>query len=545
MNVTVETCTDTIQHLLELCPTLYRNDPRSARDYAYRALELARQQEDSVLLARCMHTAGVSLFYCDEYDEALQLLLQADVLLRLDESSVLRARIQHSTGCVYAEMQQNNKALKLFRQCSRVFEQNHLPERVALSLNYMGLVYQRSGKYHQSLSMYLRALRIFKEQQMERHIGTCYNNIGYLHSLMGEADKAVGCYYKALSIYKTTKDLRGEAITLSNLAFKLMDTGQYDVALNYIEKSLSFFSQIGIQDRVAKLIMSKGIIYEKRGEIQVALRYYRKAMTLAKADSNVVLLTEVYFNLGFIYHLLEEREKSIWYFRQILSMTEVADLSLHMDVYEQLSVLYEEVNNSREALACYKYYTTLKEQLLGCQQGKAFGEELMRFRIEDVAKQRNSYRTKSEQLATEIQKKNTDLAITALQLVQKNELLLRLMQKVNRAVHGSTTGKSKTLKDILCELKGHITTPDDRHDFRWHFSLLHQTDISMLTQHFPDLSPAEINICLLLKTGLGTKDMAAILCLSSRTVDFHRHNIRKKLQLPADTNLTQFLMSLS
>ena len=49
------------------------------------------------------------------------------------------------------------------------------------------------------------------------------------------------------------------------------------------------------------------------------------------------------------------------------------------------------------------------------------------------------------------------------------------------------------------------------------------------------LSPREIEICNFIKQGLVTKEIANVLNLSGRTIDFHRDNIRKKLNIPDRT----------
>jgi len=49
-----------------------------------------------------------------------------------------------------------------------------------------------------------------------------------------------------------------------------------------------------------------------------------------------------------------------------------------------------------------------------------------------------------------------------------------------------------------------------------------------LTQKF-GLTPTELQVLELIRTGKITKEIAQTLGLSKRTVDTHRHNIRKKL----------------
>ncbi|MBN1913202.1 MAG: PAS domain S-box protein [Candidatus Omnitrophica bacterium] len=59
------------------------------------------------------------------------------------------------------------------------------------------------------------------------------------------------------------------------------------------------------------------------------------------------------------------------------------------------------------------------------------------------------------------------------------------------------------------------------------------------------LTPKEVAICNMVKSGLATKEISGILNISTQTIDKHRKNIRKKLGLSKkDINLTSFLQNL-
>ena len=69
--------------------------------------------------------------------------------------------------------------------------------------------------------------------------------------------------------------------------------------------------------------------------------------------------------------------------------------------------------------------------------------------------------------------------------------------------------------------------------------------LKTLSVHYDDLTPREIEIANLVRDGHTTKEIASLLCVSSRSVEFHKDNIRKKMGLTnKKVNLRAYLTSL-
>ncbi len=70
--------------------------------------------------------------------------------------------------------------------------------------------------------------------------------------------------------------------------------------------------------------------------------------------------------------------------------------------------------------------------------------------------------------------------------------------------------------------------------------------LKKLSSQYLNLTPTEIQVANLIREGKSTKQMADIMNISERAIEFHRNNIRDKLGLKkSKTNLRSYLMTLS
>ncbi len=70
--------------------------------------------------------------------------------------------------------------------------------------------------------------------------------------------------------------------------------------------------------------------------------------------------------------------------------------------------------------------------------------------------------------------------------------------------------------------------------------------LKKLSSQYLNLTPTEIQVANLIREGKSTKEIAELLIISERAIEFHRNNIRDKLGLKkSKTNLRSYLMTLS
>ncbi|MGB3546814.1 MAG: helix-turn-helix transcriptional regulator [Saprospiraceae bacterium] len=86
-----------------------------------------------------------------------------------------------------------------------------------------------------------------------------------------------------------------------------------------------------------------------------------------------------------------------------------------------------------------------------------------------------------------------------------------------------------------------ILTDLDWQEFKSFFEPKHPGYIFKLRKAFPDLTEAEERLFLLIKTNLTTKEIAALIGISSASVKKTRNRLRKRLSLAEETSLEDYV----
>jgi len=201
-------------------------------------------------------------------------------------------------------------------------------------------------------------------------------------------------------------------------------------------------------------------------------------------------------------------------------------------------------------LACYlAWFLYRKQQKRLLSERQKHQEEQKRVaylhQLELEKSEKELVKLKNEKLETEIEFKNSELATTAMHLVQKEELLVKIkgeLQHLDKTTRDK--GDPAELKKILRILSEEEKLNQEWEQFSVHFNKVHSDLLITLKEKYPSLKAHELKLCAYLRMNLSTKEIAQLMSISVRGVEVSRYRVRKKLQLPTEVNLFQFLFDL-
>ncbi|CAN5666001.1 triple tyrosine motif-containing protein [soil metagenome] len=150
---------------------------------------------------------------------------------------------------------------------------------------------------------------------------------------------------------------------------------------------------------------------------------------------------------------------------------------------------------------------------------------------------------RNEKLEAEIHFKNSELASSAMHLLKKGELLTNLKIELAQVM------KKLDSEPAVAEVKRMMKSlgDDENIDKEWenfakHFDKVHSDFGIKLKEKHPGISGNEMKLCAYLRMNLSTKEIAQLMNISVRGVEISRYRLRKKMGIPSEMNLFDYLI---
>jgi len=142
----------------------------------------------------------------------------------------------------------------------------------------------------------------------------------------------------------------------------------------------------------------------------------------------------------------------------------------------------------------------------------------------------------------EIEKKNLELVEKTLILIKNSEFNIEMSKKLKQLAEScDQNNKTKELAQNLMQDLEQKMNEDSWQHFEVAFQNVHAEFSKNLVSQYPQLTPAELRHCILLKLGLNNKDIASLLYQSPDSLKVSRSRLKKKLRIGDDLNFHSFL----
>ncbi len=172
------------------------------------------------------------------------------------------------------------------------------------------------------------------------------------------------------------------------------------------------------------------------------------------------------------------------------------------------------------------------------QRQKLIEKNKRELELEQAQNEKEIIRITNEQLRSDFKKKSKELAASAMSIVRKNELLTTIKKELN------TMQDNNRVRPVVNIIDKSLKQNDDWEFFKEAFNNADSEFLKNIKALHPILSPNDLKLCAYLRLNLSSKEIAPLLNISPRSVEIKRYRLRKKMNLPHEDNLVNYILEI-
>jgi tetratricopeptide (TPR) repeat protein len=503
--------------------------PDSALLELKKMYDVATRQKDPLTMGTTLQRMGNICYYLGNYPQALDFHLRAD---------------------------------KIFRELGR-------RELLAGNLNDMGILYYYNRQSTLARKQYEEALSIYRQTRNDEGLAGTYGRIGHLYEKQRKYDSAFYFQRMALQQYSRIAKKEGIAKIYENMGSIYEDLEKFDSARYYYQHSFDLYEQSTEDVSIIEVLNNLGDIYRKTGRYNEAVVQTRKALTLAEKANDLHEEGAAYHDLAKTYTLLNEKDSAYRYLE--LSRRATVDIYSAENTRQTafLSVLYDigkkndeiiALQHARDINIIIAIATTIVILLLLVLGWVIISRQRLKIRNAGTLALQNKQMHDAQQklmqtalenkqlmenkLVQDLEIKGQELTSHTLHVIQKNQLLEDLRNRLEIMVKDDKRDQKKQIQQLIQQINLNFNYDEYWTGFREIFEQVHQEFFAKLKERRDDLTYNDLRLAALIKLNLDSKDMATLLAISPDSLRVSKYRLKKKLLLEEGESLTSFINSL-
>lgn len=577
-----------IKILITLTDNYRYKNANKALSFAEESFDLSKViKNDSLIAESVFRLAQVELIRGNSL-VALNYLFDAQVFFVDLDLKSREARVLQVVGSIYIENGQFDQASKTYFKSLEITQSIGDESGEVFNLNALGVIHVNLGDYRVAKRFLHDAIHKARETGDWHNETIALSEAALLEANFNNSEKALEYYEEVLAIFEDKGVNHAVPNIMYSMANLYKDKDRVEESIIMVEEAISFSDSLGNQFLVVYGIRTLATIYHDMGKDELAIKILEGALEKAKEVGHETMTFPFLNDLATYYLSLGNYQKAI------STATETKDEAQKVKKWahakDALEVLIESEISSEQlksAISHQEELIAVKDSILNEERAKSILEFDIRYQVTQKEKEIAILEAQNEQRGTmqaalaggivlllviallvvrsqrlkiqrgradlEVQKlkrkeleydldfKNKQLTTQSLNMVQKNELMVEMKEKVENL---KQTGGSRELNNLSNLVDYSFTLDNDWKQFRMHFEEVHSNFYHILKDRYGDLTPNEMRLSALVKLNLSIKEMAAILGISPDSVKTARYRLRKKLELNTEDNLTEFMLDI-
>jgi tetratricopeptide (TPR) repeat protein/DNA-binding CsgD family transcriptional regulator len=485
---------------------------------------------------------GVAASLCD-YDKALDLFKRSKQLLEEAEDHAGALRSLNNIAGIYKRTGHHDEAFEHFSLARRLAVSIGDTDSEANALIGMGMVQTDQGNFENALQSLLSCLALREAAGNRNGIANVLLHIGNVFASIPKYREAIGYFEQSLALDDTPGGMKSRGVCCVNLGTMYLGLGELAEARTWLEQGLVISKGVENLHCYSLGLAALAEVLLGQNEIDNALECIHEALDLMERINERDGMADAFLTLG---HLQSQKGNLPTATGSIDHAIEIATTMGAKPVirksYELLSKIYRDAGEPAKALEYFERYHAINEELLRTEVDRRVQTIALKLEREQAEQREALLRVENERIERELDLKTKHLATMAMSIVQHSNFLNTIGKGIGEAAKKAPKTRKQPLDQLFRQVKQQAHSKDEWRVFEEQLNNLSPDVIANLAKRFPELTPTELKICALMKLGLGSKEMAALLSVSLRSIETYRLRIRRKLKLEGEENLMVFLL---
>ena len=376
----------------------------------------------------------------------------------------------------------------------------------------------------------LRLARLAGDKQEE---GQFLNFLAVLFRIIGSLKESISYQHLAASVSHDLGNRINEAISYYELGGCYYDLAEYDKAREFFERALEIFDDTKDNGQRALILSGLAKVNQMLGRLVEAEEAAREALDLVAMGEDELVISQKQVTLAAILVAARRFGEALTY---LMKADEFQGARIEKDEIELARYLAEAfvgIGNHQRAFE-------FKEKQRVIEQAYAKLISAGQLQYQEILQKESAEKT-----AEILRLKERDLANTASSLAAQTELLGNFRADLRKIVlRPDRYEPEDIIRQVKAKLKELPCEMIDFSKFEGQFATVHPEFRAKLETKYPDLTPQEVKMCMLIHVNLKTPAIARLMCISDRTVEFHRVNVRAKMKLGRGEDLAEYLRTI-
>lgn len=504
------------------------NDPDSAFYYLEVRKALADRLNDEEIIWQALYDLGSFLFNQGRYAEALDYQNETNEMAGRMQDTVKLYKVLNALGNIQHKISNYPAALDYFYRSLQMRESLGKHASTSIPLTNIGLVYKDLKEYDKAKEAFEKCIAIDSQYQDTFGLALDYNHIGIAFRHKKKHAEARKSFYRSLALSEQLNDDLQKSIVFNNLGLVESDEGNYEEAVKYLKSALDIKRRLGLEFEITISLNFLAEVYLKRGDARNALRTGEEALVLASGVGARDQISLALQNMSGAYEQQGNVDKAFTLFKEFKVYQDSLISESRTRQISEMEALYEKDKKEKQIASL-----TISNQQKELRQNRYLAGLVFAVLIGTIVIAALRYRMKKNRQLTEakIRSYESELQHFTQNVLDKNKRIEELNSALELTkIEISAACPSQTVKmDRL--MQSTILTQEEWIEFKRLFNQVYPGFLTSVRLTYKDLTETEERLMVLAKLNLHTKEMAAMLGISSDSVNKSRYRLRKKLNI--------------